>query len=298
MMVGTMKSENSNFSSSTEAGEKILSRFLSVDELLIRPSADMTIDTLAGDDESKKVQPRISLVRFQELEQCIRNFPADPAPYEELARIYFDQERWRDARRVLDLGVTHNPNYEPMLVLREESMLQSATQELENAKKQLRRNRSEENEQHRLRCETDLANLRLSVCEARLARHPEQLDLLIPCAIALRQLGRMDEAVERLRKAQGEPSLRSRASLQLGMCLQQIGDVTGALGAYRKAALYRSPAPSPDLKKRALELAAELAEQQGMIHSAMQYTQLLIDANPTEAESLRQKLKALSSAPL
>ncbi len=54
MMVGTMKSENSNFSSSTEAGEKILSRFLSVDELLIRPSADMTIDTLAGDDESKK----------------------------------------------------------------------------------------------------------------------------------------------------------------------------------------------------------------------------------------------------
>ncbi len=126
--------------------------------------------------------------------------------------------------------------------------------------------------------ETDLANLRLSVCEARLARHPEQLDLLIPCAIALRQLGRMDEAVERLRKAQGEPSLRSRASLQLGMCLQQMGDVTGALGAYRKAALYRSPAPSPDLKKRALELAAELQSNRDDPFGHAVHTQLLIDA--------------------
>jgi len=293
----TMKPENTNFTSSTEAGQRILSRFLSVDELLIRPSADMSSDRLSIDGEEKKVVSRISLERFQELEQCIRNSPADAQPYEELANIYFQQERWRDARRVLDLGISHNPNHEPMLVLREEVLLLGSTNELENAKRKWRQSRTEEHDQYLQRCEVDLANLRLTVCEARLARHPDQTELLIPCAIALRQLGRMEEAIEKLQKAQQEPLLRSRASLQLGMCLQQVGRVTDALSSYRKAALYRSPQPPANIKKRALELAADLAEQQGMIHSAIQYLQYLLEAN-SNSEDIRGRIRKLQGIPL
>lgn len=293
-----MKPDDNSFATSSEAGEKLLSKFLSVDELLIRPTADGVSDAAAWEGDAPKKVARISLERFQELEQCIRNFPADSEPYEELAKIYIQQERWKDARRVLDLGVAHNPNHEPMLVLREEVMLQASAQELELAKKQARQNRSEESTQHRQRCEIDLANLRLSVCEARLARHPEQLELHIPCAIALRQLGRMSEAVERLKRAQKEPHLRARASLQLGMCLQQLDDVLGALAAYRKAALYRSPPPSTDLKRRALELAAEIAEQNHLVHAAIQYIKILLETDPPHRDAWNARLEKLQALPL
>lgn len=288
-----MKSTPSKMGSSTEAGQKALSQFTTVDELLIRPSADQS--DLVG--QETKQAPRISLERFQELEQCIRNSPADPEPYEELANIYYSQQRWKDARRVLDQGVAHNPNYEPMMVLREEAMLQSSKQELEYAQKQLRNSKSPENEQYLQRCELDIANLRLAVCEARLARHPEQKDLYVSCGIALRQLGRIDEAIVRLEKASNDPAMRARACLQLGFCYQQLGKVVEALGAFRKAAFYRAPPPTPEIKQRALEIAAELSEEAGLIQSAILYNQLLLEISP-KSEIIKAKIASLQAMPI
>ena len=293
-----MKSPTNEHANSGSASESMLSRLLSVDELLIRPTAEQAEESLFEPPKSANSSPRISLERFQELEQCIRNSPADPAPYLELAQIYIQQERWKDARRVLDQGCNHNPEHEELLVLREETMLQGSHRELDAARRYLRQNRSVENEQHLSRCEIDLANLRYAVCESRLARHPNQKELNIPCAIALRQLGRMDEAIDRLKAAQAEPSLRARASLQLGMCYQQTGQVLEALSAYRRAALFRAPPPATDIRQRALQLAAELSEEHGMVHAAIQYLQALLETPNPDTISIRKKLEILSVKPL
>lgn len=278
---------------SAERGQQILSRFLSVDELLIRPTADQVQDPFIDSSHEPKSPVRISLARHQELEQCLRNSPADPEPYLELAEIYSSQQRWKDVRRILDQGINHNPDNETMRFLREEILMQCSREQLELAKKELRTRRTEENELTVERCEFDLANTRVAVCEARYKRHPEQTDLLIPLAISLRQLRRMDEAIEQLRKAQQVPELRSRASLQLGMCYQQAGGVLDALSAYRCAALFRAPPPPQDLKQRALELAYELAEQNQLYDSAARYLELLIAEQPKNREFLEKRLATL-----
>ncbi len=48
---------------------------LGLDDLLLRPSAQ----ELEKSVEAEPVKPRISLERFQELEQCIRNAPSTPS---------------------------------------------------------------------------------------------------------------------------------------------------------------------------------------------------------------------------
>ncbi len=291
-----MKSPTDEYANSGSASESMLSRLLSVDELLIRPTAEQAEESLF--EPAKAPAARISLERFQELEQCIRNSPADPAPYLELAQIYIQQERWKDARRVLDQGCNHNPEHEQLVILREETMLQSSHRELDAARRFLRQNRTVENEQHLSRCEIDLANLRYAVCESRLSRHPEQKELNIPCAIALRQLGRMEEAIAKLKMAQSEPSLRARASLQLGMCYQQTGDILEALAAYRRASLFRAPPPPTEIRQRALQLAAELAEEHGMVHAAIQYLQALLESPHPQTMAIRKKLEILTTKPL
>lgn len=278
-----------------KAGANSNPNFMGIDDLLLRPSAK-SLD--ARDQADSQSSPRISLERFQELEQCIRNEPVDSEPYEELAKIYLSQDRWKDARRVLDAGIKHNPTSESLLVMREETSLQLSRQQLEAAKQLVAAKKSPENEQNLQRAELDLANLRLVVCEARMARHPEQLELVINCAIALRQLGRIPEAAAKLKTIQDVPEMRARACLQLGMCYQQLGRVTDALGAYRKAALYRAPSAPPEIKSRCLELAADLAEQSGLNHAALQYLQLWFELPGVNAKLIQRRIAKIKEAGL
>lgn len=268
---------------------------LGLDDILLRPSAQEIERVSEGPEDSK---PRISLERFQELEQCIRNAPVDPEPYLELAGIYLTQQRWRDARRVLDSGVNHNPDNEQLLILREEASLLMSRQQLEGAKQALKARKTPENEKFLEQAELDLANLRLRICEERMARHPEQVELVLPCAIALRQLGRMSEAVQKLKIIENVPEMRARACLQMGMCYQQMGRVLESLSAYRKAATYRAPPPPIEVRARGLELAADLALQHGLVHAARQYLSLWLEVPGADSALIRARLNKLKDAPL
>jgi tetratricopeptide (TPR) repeat protein len=147
--------------------------------------------------------------------------------------------------------------------------------------------------------ETDLANRRVKVCSDRYGRHPEQKEILIPWAVALRLLGRQDQAVEYLQKASEDPLLRARASLQLGMCLESLERPLEALAAFRKAALYRSPEPDPLIRTRALELAIGIAESHQLIDSARYYTeQLLQCCDSSQKEALELSLRRLEATEL
>jgi tetratricopeptide (TPR) repeat protein len=115
----------------------------------------------------------------------------------------------------------------------------------------------------------------------------------------MRQLGREDQAVEYLQEAAEDPSLRARASLQLGMCLESLERPLEALAAFRKAALYRSPPPDPLIRTRALELAIAIAEENGLIDSARYYTeQLLQFCDSSQKEALALSLRRLEATEL
>lgn len=271
-------------------GSKLLAKYADTDNLFVR---NLSIPVTA----SKPVA--IPLQRFQELEQAIRHAPANPAPYVELGRTYIEQERWPDAKRVLEAGVSHCSENESILMLHEDLLVHLASMALEEARRRQAQRPNEENRYGVEQAEIDLANRRVSVCTDRFARHPEQKDLLIPWAVALRQLNRHEEAVAMLQEAAQVPELRARASLQLGMCLQGLERPLDALAAFRKAAIYRSPPPDPMIRTRALELAIAIAEENQLIDSARWYTeQLLAVCEPSRREALEQSLKRLQETEL
>ena len=183
--------------------------------------------------------------------------------------------------------------------MREELLLHQANQMLQLAKTAHAQDHSEENKYNLEQAEVNYANERIRVCRDRYGRHPEQLDLLINWAIGLRQLGRFEEAIELLTKAAGDPDLRARASLQLGMCYQTLNRPLEALAALRKASMYRDPPPEPKIRQRALELALDLAEDSSLIDSAKFYAQQLIaDGDRSKQSQWKERLRRLETMDL
>ncbi len=275
--------------SPSQVGSKLLSRFVDIDALFAKPNTASTASKATA----------IPLERFQHLEQEIRNSPANSQPYVELGQIYLNQERWNDAKRVLENGVQMCPECEPLVVMREELLLHQANQLLAQAKTTFAQDHSDENQYLLDQAEVNYANERIRICRDRFSRHPEQKELLINWAIGLRQLGRFEEAIELLSKAAAEPELRARASLQLGMCFQTLNRPLEALAALRKASLFRAPPPEPKIRQRALELAIDLAEESSLIDSARFYAeQLLKDCDRSKRETLKERLRRLESMEL
>ena len=240
----------------------------------------------------------IQLERFQELEQTLRNNPVSSAPYVELARIYLHQERWVDAKRVLDRAAELFSSDESVLYLREEAQLARSLQLLSRAESEYRAEPTVLTEKELMRSKLELSAMRERVCRARLERHPDRLELTIPLAEALEGLDRGGEAIDYLQKASADPDLRAAASLKLGQVLERAGRVTDALSAYRRAALFRMPPPSDAIKIAALSQAAQLSIQQRLIDSASRYVEMLRQAEPQNARwsLMAQEVSDLAAA--
>lgn len=267
----------------SQVGNKMLAQFTNTDSLFMRG------DT--APPPQKVVS--IPLEKFQRLEQEIRHAPAVSEPYVELGQIYLQQERWTDARRILDAGLQYCPECEPIVLMREDLILIQAGHLIEQAKNAVAESPSDKTRYDLEQAEINLINERIKVCRDRYARHPDQKEILITWSVALRQIQKQDEAIEKLKEAATDLNLRSRASLQLGMCLQTMDRPLEALSAFRKAALYRSPPPDPKVAQTALELAAKLAEDLGLVDSAIFYLENLAAITPAARETLSKKIEAL-----
>ncbi len=284
-----------NTSDKNDDVERALARYQAVDGLLLRPKLG-SIDA-ALDVDSSTTERRITLLAHQELEQSIRNSPADPMPYLQLAKIYQSQHRWKDTLRVLDAGVQHNPEYEPLVLLREDLILKAAEQTAEDARLAHSNDPNEETKLQLERCETNLANERIQFCRTRFKRQPEQRELLIIWAGALKDLGRSELAIPLLEQAAQYPPLRARAFYELGLCQQKLNRPIEALSAYRKAALFRAPSPSPRLRIQALSMAFELSDQLGMVDAAIRYAELLVHDRAPQAAKLAKRIEVLKQTP-
>ncbi len=242
-------------------------------------------------------EPAIPLERFQTLERIIRDSPITVDPYLELARIYLHQNRYADAKRILDLAIEKFPQDEQANFLREEAQINRSLQIHQAAQQAYDTEPSLLTKEPLDRCHVELNVLRESICRARLKRHPDQLELNLPLASALENLGQPSDAIACLENAIHRPDLRAKASLQLGQLYERAGRVPEALSAYRRAAMYRAPSPSDEVKYTAIVCAADLAEESGLIDSAVRYVKMLLEIQPKNAE-LQKRLAGLDSMEL
>lgn len=265
------------------------------DLLIRRPTP--RVDLSLSEDSGKPPLRMVPLERFQTLEQTIRENPLTVEPYVELAGYYFDSQRWVDARRVLEIACQRFPEREQLQFLLEEAQLARSLQ-LNSQTEQAHQAEPTQLTQAALeQSQLELNVLRERVCRARLQRHPEQSQLYLPLATALHGLGQTPAAVDALRGAMQEPKLRSAAAYQLGQVLEESGRIPEALSAYRRAAMFRVPAPPRELKLAALLAAADLAERWRLIDSARRYVSQLIELSPDDA-ALIERQRALRATPL
>lgn len=264
-------------------------------DLLIRHQPVDVEEWFEGPGEKNDTPSPVPLERFQALEHIIRDSPIHVEPYLELARIYLQSSRWSDAKRVLESAVTRFPESEEANFLHEEAKINRSLQLLAVARE------DHESEPTRLTLETlDRSNMELNVlreqvCRARLARNPDQLELNLPLATALENLGQVAEAVKCLVQAIKQPDLRAKAGIQLGQTYERLKQVPQALSAYRRAAFFRVPPPSPEEKTLALTALANLTHRCGMIDSSFRYTEMLLQIQPHN-EHLKRRLDELRKA--
>lgn len=272
---------------------------LSPKDLLIRQSP-VEVDqweTEAERQQREKTTPTVSLERFQTLERVIRENPLHADPYLELAKIYLKDSRWNDARRVLDAAVARFSDNEQVSYLREEAMIARSLELFSLAEAEYAAEPTSLTSENLDRSRVELNVLRQNVCQSRLERHPEQVELNIPLATALENLGKRDEAIRALQVAIAYPQLRAEAALQLGFLYERARRIPQALSAFRRAAMFRVPPPSADVKLKALAAAADLAQRSNMIDSARRYVTMLLELAPTNA-ALKTRMNELNNRDL
>ncbi len=267
-----------------------LSKVSDLDSIILRPKAGSSDAKLDSKTDSER---RIALLDFQELEQLIKSSPAEPLPYLQLAKIYHGQHRWKDTIRVLNAGVQINPEYEPLVVMREDLMLAAATKAVDEALEAHANQPSRDTELHLERCRVQLANEQIQFSRQRLDRHPTQHELRLLSAAGLAELHRYDEAVSQLEIAARQPSLRAAAALQLGDCYQALGRALEALSSYRVAAFFRIPPPERSIQRSALNSGFNLAVKLKLIDAASQFAEKLAEVDPANAAKLNGRLVAL-----
>jgi tetratricopeptide (TPR) repeat protein len=270
---------------------------LTPDDLLIRETPSDDLRWGNAPDSPENVVTTVSLQRFQELELAIKNNPIHAQPYIELARIYLKNRRWNDAKRVLDRAAQQFAKNEEILTLREDAQLGRSLELYNEAEAAYKSEPTVLTQEPLQSSKIELNSLRERICRARLERHPEHLELLVPLAVALENLGSVEEAIKYLRQAAEQPKLRATASLHLGYLFTRARRIPDALSSFRRAALFRVPPPSEATKREALSAAAELSQRHGLIDSARRYVELLVEMSPGD-EQLSKRLADLNSMPL
>lgn len=270
---------------------------LTPDDLLIRHKPVDKDRWGGGSEEKEHPANSVQLERFQELELTIRNSPINAEPYLELARIYLADRRWNDAKRILDRAYQQFSEHDEVVTLREDSQLARSLELFNEYEAAYNAEPTVLSRDPYEKAKIELNSLRERICRARLERYPERLELLVPLALALENLGQQDEAIKSLREAMAQPNLRAQAGLQLGYVCYRARRIPEALSALRRAALYRVPPAPLALKREALTAAADIAQRHHMIDSARRYVGLLVQMFPDD-KALAERLEKLIATPL
>jgi tetratricopeptide (TPR) repeat protein len=213
--------------------------------------------------------------RRQQLEQLIRENAVEIDLYLELAALHRAEDRPLEAKRVLKEALQLSKNDERVLWQFEEAVLARSMQQLREVSDLAARLNTPEVQRELTRSQTDWANRRLDVCRARLARDPEKHSFRLVIAEAFLDLEMYKEACDELVPCYEIDTFIAPARLIQGKCLAAMGDLLGALAAFRAGALRRSVNAPAKYRVPSLAAACEIARQLGLSLSLQRYAHAL-----------------------
>jgi hypothetical protein len=237
---------------------------------LMATSADDSA-TAGGQQRSARALPG----RRQQLEQLIRENAVEIELYLELAALHRAEERPLEAKRVLKEALQLDKHDLRVLWQYEEAVLARSMQQLREVADLAARLNTPEVQRELERSQTDWANRRLDVCRARIARDPDKHAFRLVIAEALLDLELYKEACEELVPCYEIDTCAAPARLIQGKCLAAMGDLLGALAAFRAGALRRSVHAPAKYRVPSLAAACDIAKQLGLQLSYQRYAHAL-----------------------
>jgi tetratricopeptide (TPR) repeat protein len=231
------------------------------DELLRK---NVPIEQSLEEESPPKPPPKVALERRQELEHHLKGSPTDLDAFFELGRIYREENRPLDARRVFHQAIQVFPDDKELLWEHEEAVLARSIQQLRDVTELAKRLNTMETQRELKRSQSDWACRRMDVCLARLARDPSQLNLRVSLAEAMFDGGMYEGAINELELVLDNDDLSSMAYLVHGRCLLAMGKDVEAMASLRAASLRRSVVAPARTRVMALRLLCETADRLGV----------------------------------
>jgi tetratricopeptide (TPR) repeat protein len=145
---------------------------------------------------------------------------------------YLAANKRDEAMRNFDLAAAVEPN--STLLMSEMARLQLKSALADVVSKQFEQGDSVSLKQLDMNPE-DLIDKQISRHKHELQRHPQHADVRYRYAVLLRSVGRLEEAREQFQIAGQDRPPYSISVIKLGITLQEVGDIEGAIDAFRRA---------------------------------------------------------------
>lgn len=245
--------------------------------------------SLEQEDAGEVPQPKIQLMRQQELEHHLKDSPTDLDAFLELGRIYRSENRPLEAKRVFQQALKVFPDEPGLLWEYEEAVLARSIQQLREVSDLAKRLSTPETDRELKRSQDDWACRRIDVCQARLQRDPSQLNLHVALAEAMFDAGMYEGAISELEPVLDHEELSPTAYLIHGRCLLAMRKDVEAMASFRAASLRRSVVAPPRIRVIALRLLCETAERLGVTLTLANYRKQLQQAEQDLAKQMSPK---------
>jgi tetratricopeptide (TPR) repeat protein len=243
------------------------------------------VDTLT---QSAAQLPGLSLTPIQQLEAAIRERPSIPELYLRLAQVYLDKERDYDAERLLakgreatDRDARVQQMWEDVTMLRHQRRVEIAQREvqaadppsLDNARATL------------VQATKERDRIEMEIFLARCKREPDSARSHYELGLRLKRAEKLRDAGQHFEKALADNRQRSSAALELGHCLEKLGEFPQALRNYRLAAEAATSPDQTEEKKESLYRAGKLALRIKLARLAQRYLAQLLRIDPSHRDA-------------
>ncbi|OUT59408.1 hypothetical protein SV7mr_38520 [Stieleria bergensis] len=215
------------------------------------------------------------LQRRQRLERKLSTNPTDLEGFLELAAIYRSEARPLEAKRLLETAQGVFPDNAEVLWELEEAILARSLQQLREVTEVVSRIRSPEALHELQRSQSDWAQRRIEVCQARIKRNPLLHEFRFVMAEAHLDAEQYDQVLETTEPLLKVDSYFPQAKFLRGRCRLAMGDDLAAMRELRAVAFGRqTPAPKA-LRLATVKLLFETAERLELSASLTHYRELL-----------------------
>jgi tetratricopeptide (TPR) repeat protein len=264
-----------------------------VSRLIRRPSAGQK-DPLA--EEKKPERRQIPLTQRQELEQRIHNDPSDTESYLQLAEILALDERYGEAKRVLEKACSASPGEIHVRERLEDLRLRQARNQLAIAEMQAARLETAQARELASRLKEELAQLELEQFTVRTERYPDEPGVRFELGLRLKKSGNYGEAIKQFQPAAEAIEQKAAALIAWGECSQHLRQYDKALNNYLVASELAKQQEKHDCQKLALYRAGVLATGMNQLETAVKCLQTLValDDDYKDAQSRLDKLKKIT----